>query len=270
MYRLTTMSFRAAIVLSLIAPAVSLSAIAAAQSSGCGSLPNALSLAAGVAQSNRLDVTASPVQFDGRGGDVVAGFDHSLGGFCVVSSAHGGIRTLSAASGSAAKERLIDADAGIALLRGVSGSAQSRNWFGAGVELRGNIAATDHAYADPQATVSQFRMGVASLGPAALWRVRLGSNAATVQLSSPLVAVVDHPYSAVWSKDAWPHLRAATIAQLRGVNGAISYSFAPDRRVTPTATYRFSALRYDDVRPVRALTQSLSIGVRVRLSSPRP
>jgi hypothetical protein len=179
------------------------------------------------------------------------------------------MRTLTASRGSAAKERLIDADVGVAVLRRLSGSTESRHWFAAGVELRGSIAATSHAYADPQATVSQFRIGVASLGPAALWRVRLGSNAATVQVSSPLVAVVDHPYSAVWSKNAAPQLKGATIAQLRGLDGAISYSFAPDRRVSTLATYRVSALRYDDFRPVRALTQSFSVGLRVRLSQDR-
>src|SRR6185503_1512400 len=109
-------------------------------------------------------------------------------------------------------ERLIDADARISLLKAVGSWGESRNWFAAGIELRANVAATSHTYGDPNRSVAEYRMGFASLGPSALWRLHLGRDAATLQLSSPLVALVDHPYSPVWASDAMPHVRGTTVA----------------------------------------------------------
>ncbi len=207
------------------------------------------------------------MQFGGRGAEAILGFDHSIRGLCFLSSARGGRRTLSSTAGSSGSEQLIDTDVRMSLMKSFGARSVSRSAFAAGVELRANLAATTHTYTDPLRSTSTFRMGYASLGPSALWRFGIGRDAASIQLSSPLIAVVDHPYAPIWASDAMPHLRGVSATSFRGVNGIIAYTLAPNRRVSTVATYGFSVMRYDDVRPVRAVTQTLSAGMRVRLSS---
>src|SRR5687767_4419055 len=76
-----------------------------AQATACN--PTSATLAAGIGQSDRIDRTASPTQFGGRGLDLSGSFEQSRGAFCVVANGRGGAKTLHAATASPARERLL-------------------------------------------------------------------------------------------------------------------------------------------------------------------
>ena len=228
-----------------------------AQSPACGA-PTVLTLAAGVGQNDRVDATASPLQFRGRGVELSASFAHSRGAVCIAADADGGTKLLSTREGSSATERLAEADAGIAALR-----ATSHHSLALGAELRGQIAVTDHAYDDPRHDVATYRVAAIAVGPALRWRRRIGRGDAIVQASSPLLALIDHPYMAVWTTDPEPSFRLASLARYRGVHASFSYAWTTWHGVASVASYRLNGARYDDVHPLRALSQSLTIGALV-------
>jgi hypothetical protein len=234
-----------------------------AQATACS--PTRATLAAGIGQSDRVDMTASPTQFGGRGLDLSASFEQSRGAFCLAFDGRGGAKTLRAVTASLASERLIDGGASVAVLRAVGSGQSARRAFAFGAELRGTVAVTRHAYADVRRTVSEFRLGTVSVGPMLRWRERIGGGFAVAQLSSPALAVVDHPDSAVIPGSASPDFRFASINTLRGGDLRVSYEPFSSRSMSLRATYDASVLRYDDVRPVRSLTQSLNLGIMKRI-----
>lgn len=236
-----------------------------AQATACA--PTSATLAAGLGQSDRLDMTASPTQFGGRGLDLAGSVEQSRGAFCFLMSGRGGAKTLRAVTPSAASERLMDGDASVALLRSLSHGASARRAFGVGGELRGTLAITEHAYADLGRTVSEFRIAAVSLGPIVRWRERVGNGFAIAQLSTPMISVVDHPYSAVIAGQASPTMRVVSVNALRGADFLAAYEPFSQRAMSLRAAYHASVFRYDDVRPVRSLTQSLTLGVVTRFGS---
>jgi hypothetical protein len=234
-----------------------------AQATACS--PTSATLAAGIGQSDRVDMTASPTQFGGRGLDLSGFFEQSRGAYCVVAGGRGGAKTLRAVTSSPASEHLVDGAANVALLRSFGGGESSNRVFAFGAELRGTLAVTTHAYADLGRTVSEFRLGTVSLGPVFRWRERIGRGFAMLQLSSPVLGAVERPYAAGLVDDASPTWRFASVNTLRGGDVRVAYEPVSYRSMSLRAAYDASVLRYDDVQPVRSLTQSLNLGIVKRL-----
>lgn len=255
-----SIAIRPAIVSLLIA--VGLSPQLRAQRPACGDAAS-LSLAAGVAQHDRVDETASPFQFQGRGVALSAAGERSLGRYCIAMDADDGRTALTAREdeGGAGAERISDADAGASIVRTI---ASRRVHLAAGVAMRGGMETTTHAYADLEHIVSWYRLGTLSLGPAMRADARVLDGWAALELSSPLVAVVDHPYTPVYLGDA-STLRVVSATQLRGLDAAIAVVPFARRAIRPVVIFRMHGLRYDDVHPVRALTQTLSVGATLAL-----
>ncbi len=86
-----------------------------------------------------------------------------------------------------------------------------------------------------------------------------------MQVSSPAVAVVDHPDSSIIPDDVSPPVRVASVNALRGGDLRVAYEPVSYRSMSLRAAYHASVLRYDDVRPVRSLAQSLNLGIMKRL-----
>ncbi len=173
-------------------PAVSLSA--PAQSTGCGSAARVFA-AAGLTQNDYIDASVSPAQFRGRGASVLVGGDLPTGSLCVVVRAHGAEHALSATSGSFGSERVTDADAGIAALHRLGAAERPVILSFAGAELGSTVALTTHSYGTlgaPATSTSYFRLATIWAGPALRVAVRRGDGVLVGQLSSPLVAVIDH------------------------------------------------------------------------------
>jgi len=228
-----------------------------AQSTACG-VSTALTLSAGVGQNDRVDATASPFQFRGRGLELSVNAAHSSGRVCMTLDAGGGTKLLSTREGTSATERLAEGDAGFGVLR--------TTWMRSlsiGAEARGELAITDHAYTDPRHIVATYRIGALSFGPAARWQRRFGRGDAVVQLSAPVVALIDHPYFAVWSTDPQPTFRLASVGEYRAAHAAFSYSWTAWRGVASVLSYRVNGVRYDDVHPLRSLSQSLTVGAHM-------
>jgi hypothetical protein len=236
-----------------------------AQSPACPRSTTA-TLAAGLGQSDRVDMTASPMQFGGRGLDINGSIERSFGSVCVVTSGRGGRKTLTPTTGSSSLERLTDGELSITALRAIRAEPSAPRALAFGAELHGELAVTNHAYTDPERTVSTYRVGLLSLGPAVRWRQPLFGGTAVMQLASPVVSLVDHPYTAGTSD---LRVQAATLSSLRGLQGLVSYELPPVRGLSLRATYRASGLWFDDVRPVRSLSQTLSIGIATSLGSRR-
>src|SRR6478735_2749962 len=87
-----------------------------AQLPPCGVL-STIGVSVGMAQSDRVDDTISPAQFQGRGPQVSLATQHSLRGICLGASLRGAAATLSAMGGSAASESLSEADLSLTALR---------------------------------------------------------------------------------------------------------------------------------------------------------
>ena len=233
-----------------------------AQSAACGAAPTAslLTLSAGVGQSDRVDATASPFQFRGRGLDVAAAFARASGRTCVTADADGGTKLLSSREGTSATEKLAEANAGIAAVR-----ATSVRGLALGLDARGLIAVANHEYDDPRHEIATYRIGAISLGPAVRFTASVAGGDALVQLSTPLVALIDHPYVAVWTTDPEPSFRFASAARYRGAHATVSYTVHAWRGVESVVSYRMNGVRYDDVHPLRSLSQSLTLGTVVPL-----
>lgn len=260
---------RIAVVSTLFVIAPFTSRAQAPSSSTCAAQQPTLNLSAGLAQSDRVDQTASPVQFGGRGADFSATYERARGALCFSTTGRGGVKTLNPTNGIASKERLIDAELGVAALRTVGASANGKRAFALGAEMRGQLAVTSHYYTDPELSTSQFRFGVLSLGPAARWRESIRGGTAVVQLSSPLFSVVEHPYAAITDGRSGPRLDFTSVNALRGLQGSVSYEWAATRRMSILTRYQAGWMRYDDIRPVRSLTQSFSVGITTPLGGAR-
>ena len=87
------------------------------------------------------------------------------------------------------------------------------------------------------------------------------------RLSTPVIGLVDHPYSDLKVPNAADDFRAASIGSLRGLTGTVSYAPIDSRRFGLMWTDRVALVRYDDVQPVRAVSQTLTVGLVTRLGS---
>jgi hypothetical protein len=163
-------------------------------------------------------------------------------------------------------EHLQEGGGGLTVLRAV-GAGSGRATFAVGATLRGSVAVTDHAYNDPQGIVSQFRFDFVSIEPAVQWQDVIGPRGGTfdARVSSSVLALADHPYGAVWVHDAGPSFHVASITTLRTLHGSVAYALPAWHGLRAIATYHAGGVRYDDVHPVRALVQAVTLGAAIPL-----
>ncbi|MEP6621755.1 MAG: hypothetical protein ABJE47_20680 [bacterium] len=228
-------------------------------------------ISAGLVWNERRDLSASPLRFGGRGGLIALDYERAFGRFSLESSLSGGTRSLESSSGSApATERLADGQWHAGLLRRFDVVPPSLGELAFGMDVGTAVALTQHDYRDPARRVSNFVFATTAIGPAISWRQPLLGGTARVHFSTPLAAVVAHSYSAINEQNAATQQRLVSVGTLRGANGAISFAQNETRRVAAVYVYRFSALRYDDVQPVRTLSQTLSVGIVTRFGGGAP
>jgi hypothetical protein len=130
-----------------------------------------------------------------------------------------------------------------------------------GVALAAGATLTSHHYDDPSRRVADFLLGDATLGPAGAATLAIGHSLARLTLTSPLGAIVDHPYSDVRSAYSSSRVRVESFRAVRGLDGAIIFAPASAGRFGLIYAYRLSLLDYADVQPVRTTTHSFSIGI---------
>src|SRR5258708_5041448 len=87
-----------------------------------------LSVAIGVSRSARRDLSASPLNFAGRGGDASLKYERRLGAFSAQVALDGSARTLvSSSSAAQAQERLDEGAVAFVLLRELGGQGAKEN-----------------------------------------------------------------------------------------------------------------------------------------------
>jgi hypothetical protein len=233
-----------------------------AQSEPCAR-PTSVQASLGLGQSDRADAAINNTQYQGRGPQLSLGAAANVRGLCLEAFATGGAHYLRPLGGGFGSERVLDGRADLYLLKPVASSADNRATFAAGLAAQANLAGTTHSFANGQSTTSRYRLNVGSIGPAFDASYRMLGGRVFAVATVPMVSVVDHPYVAASSLDPMPGLRVATWSSLRGGSGQIGYERALSRHLTGTLAYQATGLRYDDARPVRALSQMLTFGFRL-------
>jgi hypothetical protein len=242
--------------------------IAAAQSDTARALRSELGVAIGVAHTERLDATASPLRFGGQGVDVVAHYRRTRGALSIIATLDGGTRDLAPhAPHEGTGERVTSGDLHVGVLRRLGDQANGstpRPGISIGVDLAASVDVTAHHYADPNASISNFLIGAMTLGPAASWERPVAGGTAFAQVTAPIVGFVDHPYSDTRATEPRVNARLVTVQKFRGLTGAIVYAPAAQRRVGVEYAYRFRFLGYADLQPVHSASQALSVGIVTR------
>jgi len=235
---------------------------ALAQSEPCAR-PTSLNASFGISQSDRADAAINNTQYQGRGPQVSVGATANARRVCIEMFATGGAHYLRPVGGGFGSERILDGRAELAVLTPVLSSSDLRATVALGLAAQASATGTKHSFADASAPTSNYRLGVGSIGPAFDASYRMLGGRVFAAASIPLLSVVDHPYVAASSLDPNPGLRVATWSSLRGGSGRLGYERPLSRYLTGTLAYQVSGLRYDDVRPVRTLTQMLTFGFRL-------
>ena len=249
------------------APAANAQGSASSETLGGG---QAISVSVGVAEAGRIDETASPLRYSGHGADFSAGWTRDFAPFSVVASVEGGTRSLTPideADGSS--ERLTEGALDVALLRPVSRAAAGGT-FKAGIEFTASAAVNEQTYTAADGYHADFLLAAASLGPAAAWARALGGGQLSADIGVPLFAFVDHPFSDIRGEHAPLTFRFASVESYRGFRGGLSYTHAFSRTTGIVYAYRIDFLHFDDDQPVRAVTQSLSVGFVRRIGTITP
>jgi hypothetical protein len=242
--------------------------IIAAQGTRLSEPSTELGVSAGVGQSTRRDLSASPLDFAGNGGDIAASFRHVAGLSTLELTLNGGQRSLrSSSTASNATERVKQGQLSVALLRAIGENKDCTCGISIGAALSASTMVTRHAYDDPTHRSSDFVFGAAGIGPAAALRVPVAGGFFDARLIVPVASVIEHSYSIVNEHDAATNWRFAMPNALRAASATLAFTSAAKSRVGFMWLYRAEALRYDDVQPVRALTHSLSVGVVTRFGA---
>ena len=236
-------------------------AVALAQSEPCAR-PTSLDASVGLSQSDRADAAINGTQYQGRGPQLSVGAAANVRNVCVEAFATGGAHYLRPVGGGFGSERILDGRAQLSVLKAIASSSDNRATLALGLAAQASATDTKHSFADASG-ISNYRLGVGSIGPAfdASYRMMGGRLFATASI--PLVSLVDHPYVAVSSLDRMPGLRVATWSSLRGGSGQLGYERPLSRFLTGTLAYQVNGFRYDDARPVRTLSQMLTFGFRL-------
>jgi hypothetical protein len=237
----------------------------AAQRTSPSARRNSLAILGGFSRDSRFDATASPLPFAGISRDVSVKYDRSFGGDAMIlslsSSFHAGRFTPENTS-SLAVEQLTGGEVVGSILREIAEPRGSRFAFGAAATASASL--TRHQYSDPTSRISDFIIAVGTLGPAASWVAPLGGGALEMDLTSPLIALVDHPYSDSRSGSALTDIRLLGPDSFQRVSGAVTYTSPERRGVGLIYTYRYERLRYADLQPLHAMSHSLSVGIVTR------
>jgi hypothetical protein len=235
------------------------------QSDTASARPAELALFAGLSQGARLETTASPRTFSGPGFAASLDFRRAFASqrWTIATSIGTDLRRFRpTASGEGGDERLVEGDFRAMLLRRIS--ARPASSFSVGLATAMGMTQTVHRFADPATHVATFMFTSATLGPAVAWSRSIGQGVANIELSSPLVGLVDHPYADRHQGDGFDRVRVATAAELRGISGTLRYAPADRGGFGVVYAYHFDLTRYADVQPMRSASQSLSIGIRKR------
>lgn len=227
-----------------------------------------LVLSGGIDQDDRVDFTASPVRHDGRGFNLGLEYQTRMGPLSVDALLDGGGQHLSSlAAQPASTERLVQGAFALALERPINATRSASDGFAVGLAVDASVVVTTTGYTDPDATSSSYMLALATLGPSAAWTRAWSGSVVQFRLSTPVIGLVDHPYSDLKVPSAAVDFRAASIGSLRGLTGMVSYAPTDGRRFGLTWTYRVGLVRYDDVQPVRAVSQMLTVGLVTRLGA---
>jgi len=223
-----------------------------------------LALFAGVSQGARLETTASPRTFSGPGFAASLDFRRPFSQRWTFATSIGTDlrRFRPTASGEAGQEQIAEGDLRAMLLRRIWGAPPSS--FSLGLATALDVTQTVHHYADPARHFANFMFTSATMGPAVSWARSIRGGVANVELSSPLIGLVDHPYSDHRQGDGFDRVRVATAAELRGISGTLRYAPAERGSFGVVYAYHFDLSRYADVQPMRSASQSFSIGIRKR------
>jgi hypothetical protein len=228
-----------------------------------------LVVSGGINQNDRIDLTASPLKYDGRGFDLAVDYDRCIGSYALAASVEGGTVDLSSLSGPpVSTERLTEGDVELAIERAIGSTRSATRRFAVGLALDADVAVTATGYADPDTTVSNYLLALGSLGPSVAWALPLLGGTAAMRLTTPVIALVDHPYSDIKDQNAGADFRLVSLSSFRGLSGTISYAPVQGQRFGLTSAYRLDLFRYDDVQPVRAVSQRLTIGLVTRFGAP--
>jgi hypothetical protein len=237
----------------------------AAQRTPASAASTELGVTGGVGQSMRRDLSASPLAFSGHGSDVAIALRRVTGPSAIELTLNGGLHSLrSSSSASRATERVGQGQLSVALLRTLGDHGECACGIAIGAALSGNMMLTRHAYDDPTHRSADFLFGAVGVGPAASWRAPVAGGFFDARVNVPVASVVEHSYSVVNEHDAATNWRFAALNTLRSATTTLAFTSSARRRVGLTWLYRADVLRYDDVQPVRVLTQSLSMGVVAR------
>lgn len=218
----------------------------------------------GLALNSRVDQVISSAQFGGHGVGVSLGHERTRRTYQVRSSISASIATLAPIAGDVSStERTYSTDLTLEVLRAMQPGSTSGVRLGA--ELRGSLFLTRHRYADPQRSMATFLVGTAAIGPAVSYHTSVAGGSGTIHLAIPMIGVVSHPYSGLKSDRRSLEFRSASLATLRSLSAGASFSAFESRRFGVRYEYALRLMRYDDVQPVRAVTQSMRVGVERRL-----
>jgi hypothetical protein len=241
--------------------------LAAAQVDTTPDTRSELAVFGGVTQGARSDATVSPSTFTGFGYGARVEWSGALAkGWCATGALGGS--ALALYTGKNEGTALLPAPAERVYSGGLTGTvldrlvgSRSTAAVLAGLSARGAWSTTEHRYADPTGRVADFVLANAAGGPTVVSERSIADGLARLEVSLPLLNLVDHPYSETRAGDRGPHFRLASPRTFRGFDGALRYASAPGRHVALVYAYRLSWLSYADVQPVSAVTQSLSVGV---------
>lgn len=202
----------------------------------------------------------------------MAAYDRTAGRLLENANVFGGTENLSSLSSApVSRERLSEGGGEIAVLRIVGGHPSAdRMMFALGVACDASIAVTKAGYADPDSTSSDYLFGAVTLGPALVWRTPVFGGRTEARLAVPALALADHEYGDLKEQHGGLDLRLVSPEAWRGLNAAISYTAAAGRRFGLTTMYRIGLVRFDDVQPVRAVSQSFTVGLLTRLGGAMP
>jgi len=257
-------STASALALSLALP--SLRSAGAQTASASSSAPAELRVSAGARWNGQVDESISSRHFIGTGFGAAAEVRWSARGTSFDASLTGGSAAIDPTNGAAgSRERVSSGDLRLAALRRVGGDATSADGFVAGVGIRAMTSFTSHDISAPQPISSQYLLGALSLGPRVGWRRQIVGGRLDALVGTDLVSLVDRPFGRIDGGRPPFAFSVASLSTLRTGNATVSYSAATNKRMGVVTSYTLDMLDYRDVQPVRTVSQSLSVGARVRL-----
>ena len=217
----------------------------------------------------RRDETASPFRFSGRGVGATLDAVRVTPGWLTGGSVAAYSATL-ATSATQSHEQFASAEFSLHAMRTVAGgSAAGEGEHGsfrvhAGLEFRTSVDATNYNFSLSNVPNATYRFVTVSAGPMLHVSKLLSWGEMSVQLRAPVASYVDHPYSEVKSAYSDVHFAFASPSKLRSATATVAYVTHNPQRVRFRVTATAGALTYTDAQPVRAVSNSVSVGLVLR------